>query len=235
MANPYEVKIGIIEKITGTLLFQPIPISDESKVRVVIANTNGSNEIVISARINGQDDWDVLSTITGDDKSTIDVSTYDELQIECTIYDSASSFVKVIVSSFNIAGGSTSVSIDAPAGGTVSGSALVFTSSDNSVTITADPGTSTIDFIATGSGGLSKFTQTFNNTSDWTLNAGNYEYTILAATYGSKANPVVHTFETTAGTDTVISHTIIKNASNNIILQVTQVPDNRYTGKIIIL
>lgn len=235
MANPYEVKIGIIQKITGVTLFQPIPISDESKARFVISNTDGANTIIVRARINGQDDYDILSTIVGDNKSTIDVSTYDELQIECTVYGSTTDYVKVVVSSFNIAGGSTNVSIDAPAGGTVSGSALVFTSSDNSVTITADPGTSTIDFIATGSGGLSKFTQTFNATSDWVLNAGNYEHTVLAATYGSKANPVINTFETIAGIDIEVNPTIIKNASDNIILQVTQVPDNRYTGKIIIL
>lgn len=232
MANPYEVKISIIERLVATKLLSPAIISDEKKIRLVVSNAAGGNTVVVRAKINGQDDWDTLATVNGDSKSTINVATYDQLQVECTAYASASDFVKVVVSSFNEAGGSTT--IDVPAGGTIESEQITFTSSDSSVSIVSD-GVSTIDFTATGVGGLSKYVQTFNNTSDWTLNAGNYEITVTAATHGNKANPVIQTFETIGGVDDIIFPVIIRNASNDIILQVTQVPDNRYTGKLIIL
>lgn len=231
MAN--DVKASVVQNISTAEIIATLNISDESKVRIVISNAAGGNTIVIRGRITGQLDWDTISTLTGNNKTAVSVKTYDEVQIECTVYASASNYVRVVVSSFSDAGGSTV--IDAPAGGQIDSDAITLTSSDSSITITNDPVTNTIDFVATGVGGLSKYTSVFNNTTDWVLNGSNYELTVLAATYGSKANPVIYTFETIAGVDTEVFPAIIKNVTNDIILQVTQVPDNRYTGKIIIL
>lgn len=231
MSNDYNIKIGFDSKITTTGIIKTTIVSDENKIRFVVTNATGGNTILVKGRINGQSDWDTITTLSGNVKSVSNISTYDELQVECTVYASASDHVEVIASSFNEAGGSTV--IDAPTGGSVDNSEIIFTSSDSSITITAIPSTNTINFV--NAGAVSKFAQTFNNTTDWVLNAGNYEHTILFATYGSKANPVIETFETVAGVDTVVYPDIIKNASNNIVLQVSQVPDNRYTGKVIIL
>lgn len=233
MANPYEVKIGIIENITNVILFNNIPVSDESKIRIVIANATGGNTIIVRGRINGQLDYDTLSTIVGNNKSVINISTYDELQLECTVYGSSSDHVQVVVSSFNPAGGSTT--IDAPAGLPVDSDEFIFTSSDSSISITSDPLTNTINFTQGGAADLSKYTAMFNNTSDWVLNGSNYEYTVIAALHGNKPNPVVQTFETISGTDDLVFPDIIRTSGNNIILQVSQVPDNRYNGRIIIL
>lgn len=227
-----NLKAAIIMNVSAAGVITNAVVSDEGKVRFVISNAGGGNTITVKGRITGQDDLDLLATLTGNNKTVVDVTTYDQIVVECTVYSSLTNYIKVVASSFNEASGSTT--IDAPTGGPVSGSTINFTSSDSSVTITGIPGTSTIDFMATGSGGLSKYVASFNNTSDWTLNGSNYEYTVLAATHG-KTDPVIDTFETIAGTDSVIFPTILRNASNDIILQVTQVPDNRYTGKIIIL
>ena len=91
----------------------------------------------------------------------------------------------------------------------------VLTSSDSSINITAIPATNTIDFT-TVIAPTSKYSRTFNNTSDWTLNGSNYELTVLAATHGKSA-PVVETLETIAGTSEVVYPTIIKNAGNDVI------------------
>lgn len=228
-----EIKASVVQNITATGIIATLNISDEGKVRFVISNAAGGNTVVIRGRITGQLDWDTLDTLTSSTKTVVSVKTYDEIEIECTVYSSLSNFVRVVVSSFNDAGGSTT--IDAPTGGQIDSDAITLTSSDSSISITNDPDTNTIDFIATGIGGLSKYTQSFNNTSDWVLNGSIYELKILAATHGNKLNPVVFTVETVAGEDVEIFPTIVRNASNDIILQVTQSPDNRYTGKIIIL
>lgn len=206
-------------------------VKDESKLRFVIEGAAGGNSVEVRGRILGQSDWDLLATLTGSAKQTVTVMTYDEVEVFVTAFAPTADEVKVIATSFNEASGSTS--IDAPTGGTVSGDEITFTSSDNSITITADPLTSTIDFISSAAG-MSKYTQSFV-TGDWILNGSNYELTVLSVTFGNKMDPVVHTYETIAGEDSVINPSIIRTATNDIILQVTQVPDNRYIGKIIIL
>ena len=208
-------------------------VKDQTKLRVVIENAAVGNVVRVRGRIAGQSDWVNLVDLTGSTKETVIVSVYDEVEFLVITYSSSSNHIRVIATSFNIAGGSTT--IDAPAGGTITGEEITFTSSDSSISITNDPLTSTVNFTATGVGGLSKYSTIFNNTSDWVLNSGNYEYTVLAATHGNKLNPVIETFETIAGENYLIFPTIIRNSTNDIILQVTQVPDNRYTGRIIIL
>ncbi len=210
-------------------------VKDEVKLRFVIENADSGNIVRVRARILNQADWDTLADLTGSAKQTVNVTTYDEVEVLVTTYESLGNNVRIIATSFNEAGGSTT--IDAPAGGSVDNDEISFTSSDSSITIVADPLNNTIDFTTSGGGGggLSKYVASFNNTSDWVLNGSNYEYTVLSATFSNKPNPVVQTFEIIAGVDDVIYPTIIRNAGNDIILQVTQIPDNRYTGKIIIL
>lgn len=231
MSNPYEVKIAFDKKISTTGVIQTIPVSDESKIRIIIANSTGGNTILVKGRINGQTDWDTIVSVSGNSKQVVNISTYDEVQFECTAYASSSNYVEVIASSFNPAGGSTT--IDVPAGGPISNDEITFTSSNSSVSIVGNTATNTIDFI-TSSAPATKYTAIFNNTSSWVLNGSNYEYKILSATHG-KANPVTETYETISGMDSLVFPEILRNAGNDVILQVTQVPDNRYNGKVIIL
>lgn len=232
MSNPYEVKIGAIQQITGPFLFPNIAISDENKLRLVISNASGSNVIVVRARINGQDDFDLLSTITGDSKSTINIGVYDELQVECTTYGSASSYVKVVFSSFSPAGGSTT--IDAPTGGSVSNDEIVFTSSNSSVTIVADPITNTIDFTSAGGGSpFVKYIKTVLLT-DWVGPSAN-EYTLtIPFSFHGVTNPDVTCYETSGITFNQVLAPINIDASHNIIITVPQTPDSRFIGKIVI-
>jgi hypothetical protein len=226
-----DIQMSINQSIQAAEIIVTSSVSEEDKVRIVVSNASGGNVITVKGKLNNQDDFDLLQTITGNAKVVVTVTTYDIIEIECTSYGSSSDHVKVVAGSFKIAGGSTS--IGAPAGGTVSGDPITFTSSNSSVSIVATPLTNTIDFV-TSSAPATKYQRTFNNTSDWTLNGSNYELTILSATHG-KANPVVQTFEIIAGVEDVVFPTIIKTAGNDIILQVTQVPDLRYNGRVIIL
>jgi hypothetical protein len=232
MSNPYEVKIGIIENITSTHLFDSISVSDESKIRIVISNSNGSNVTVVRGRINGQEDYDTLSTITGDSKSVINISTYDELQVECTTYGSTSNHVRVVVSSFNPAGGSTV--IDAPTGGSVDSDTIEFTSSDNSVTITADPLNNTIDFVSAGAGSpFIKYIKTVV-LGDWVgPSAGEYTLTIPFSFHGV-TNPVAACYETNGLTFDLVMVAVNVNASHDIVITTNQTPDTRFVGKIVI-
>lgn len=227
-----NLKANIVQNISISGTISMIDISGEDKLRIVISNAAIGNTIVISGRITGQLDWDTLGTYTGNNKTVVSVKTYDEVIIECTVYSSASNYVRIVASSFNEAGGSTT--IDAPTGGQIDSDAITLTSSDSSVTITNYPLTNSIDFVASGIGGLSKYLATFT-TVDWVLNVDTYELTVLSATFGAKVNPVVQTFETIAGIDYEVFPTVTRNASNDIVLQVSQVPDNRYSGKLIIL
>lgn len=207
-------------------------VKDESKIRIVIEGATSSNVVRVRGRIIGQSDWDTIVDIVGDAKQVVKVMTYDQIEVLVTVYSSVSNNIKVIATSFNEAGGSTS--IGAPAGGTLDSDEYTFTSSDNSISITADPLTNSLDFTSTGVGGLSKYSQVFV-TTDWVLNGNSYELTILSTVYGNKPNPIIHTYETILGEDTIVVPSVNRNINNDIILQVSQVPDNRYNGKVIIL
>jgi len=127
-------------------------VSDESKVRFVIEDAGPSNTLVIRARLYGQQDYTVLKTIIGATTDVVNVFTYEELQVECTVYDSLTNEITIIAASFNEAGGSAIESIDVPSGDTLTDIAsLVFTSSDNSVNIVGDNVAKSIDFTTSAS------------------------------------------------------------------------------------
>ena len=226
-----ELKFSIVQQITAATIFPASNIADENKIRFVIEGATGGNTIVVRARIVGQADWDTLATITGSDKSVVNVSTYDELQVECTVYASSTNNVKVIASSFNEASGSTT--IDAPTGGSVSSDEIIFTSSDDSVIITAIPGTNSIDFVAVGGGGSVSKHVTTVQILDWVgPSAGEYSLTIPFTTHG-KANPVVTCMEASGG-DFEVVDTAIFLTGNDVKVLVLSTPDTRFVGKIFI-
>jgi hypothetical protein len=225
------MQMSINKNILSTGIFADGIVTEEEKLRIVISNASLSNVITVKAKLNNQDDFDLLQTITGNAKLSINIKTYDLVELECTTYGSLSDHVKVVAGSFKLAGGTTT--LGAPTGGIVEADPIELTSADNSMVITANEALSTIDFSVVR-WITPKYVQTFNNTTDWTLNGSYYQLTVLSATH-VKTNPVVETFETVGGIDTLINVDIIRNSTNDIILQVTQTPDNRYTGKVVIL
>lgn len=207
-----------------------ITISDEDKARIIITNSNSGNVVLVRARIVGQEDWDTIATITGNSKQVVNVSTYDEIQMECTVFDSVSSYIKVVLGSFNEAGGSTS--IGASAGGTVSGSELTFVSSDGSIDIIADPLTDTINFKATGVVGGVKYVKTVV-LGDW-VGPSLGEYTLsIPFTFHGKTNPVVTCLESVSGEFQVVEVPVILTG-NDVRIMVLSTPDTRFVGKIFV-
>ena len=226
-----ELKFSLVQQITAPALFPASNIANENKIRFVIEGATGSNIVVVRARIVGQADWDTVATITGNSKTVVNVSTYDELQVECTVYASSTNNVKVIASSFNEASGSTT--IDAPTGGSVSSDEIVFTSSDDSVIITATPGTNTIDFVAVGGSGSASKHVTTVQIIDWIgPSAGEYSLSIPFSFHG-KVNPVVTCMEQ-SGADFEVVDAAIFLTGNDVKILVLSTPDTRFVGKIFI-
>lgn len=142
--NTYRDSAGIVTRVLRGVVLDYFDSRDDDKLRVVAQECGVSNEIIIRGRIKGADDWDDLKTLISASSVVVNVSTYDEIQIEVVVFDAPSGRFKLIASGFSIAGGDIEVS--APAGidsqGTTS---LSFSSSDSTVLITGD-GEGGLDF-----------------------------------------------------------------------------------------
>lgn len=206
-------------------------VKNESKVRFVIEGAGVGNLITIRGRIVGQSDWDTLTTLSGNAKQKVDVFTYDEIEVFVTTFNPVAVAIKVIATSFNDAGGSTTT-IDAPSGGTIEGSEITFTSSDNSVEITSDPLTNTIDFKSVGAVGGTKYVKTVT-LLDWT-GPSLGEYTLLIPfSFHNKSNPVVTCMEQN-GIDFDVVEAPVILTNNDVRIVVLESPDTRFVGKIFI-
>jgi hypothetical protein len=227
-----DTKASLNTLISGTGVFATFSVSDETKLRLVISDSTGSNSIIVKARIVGQTDWDTLTTIIGDSKQAINISTYDIVELECTSFGSTSSYVRVIASSFNEAGVSTA--IDGTSGTRIEDAELLtFTSTDGSVEIVTDNVNKTIDLIATGGGGTAKYTTAFT-LSNWIgPSAGEYFLDIPFSQH-AKVNPVVTTYEDIAGELNKVETPVIVYTNNNIRIVTLSSPDTRFAGKIFI-
>lgn len=83
--------------------------------------------------------------------------------------------------------------------------------------------------VATGASYSASFT-----VPSWTLDSGFYKYTILAATHGRGASPILQVYqENGANFDEVLTGVEITPAGN-ITLTISSSPDLRFAGKIII-
>ena len=62
----------------------------EIQLRVTSRDFGASNIIVVRGKLLNETDseWTTLETVTGNDTAVIDISTYDQVQVECTTYDS---------------------------------------------------------------------------------------------------------------------------------------------------
>lgn len=59
---------------------------DEGIIRVVTENAPVGTEVTIKAKINNQDSWTVLGTVTDSNTDKFDLATWDRMQVECTAY-----------------------------------------------------------------------------------------------------------------------------------------------------
>lgn len=103
--------------------------------------------------------------------------------------------------------------------------------------VTFNPFTGQLDITGAGSGTALalRYTQTFNNTTDWTLAAPDYTITITAATHGKGINPNVQVFEQVGLNYDVVNVVVEKNASGDVTIKVAQIPDNRFNGFVLIV
>lgn len=233
MKSNDDIKLNLNIRILAPEILGVYDIADESKVRVVVENAAVGNTIVVRGRIKGQTLFTNIKTLSGLANDTVNVSTYDEIQIECTAFVSSSDYIKVLAASFNGAGGSAIESIGVPSGDVLLTDVenLVLTSSDNSVQIIGDNTTKGIDIKVSPSLGGS-YVQNFI-LADWIL-SGDYQITINQATHLKGATPKVQLFEKIGATHYVIISEVDIDASGNIVIKVNSVPDSRFDGRIII-
>jgi hypothetical protein len=105
------------------------------------------------------------------------------------------------------------------------------------MSIKFNPFTSNFDFVGTSSSPtpVPTFELVISDLADWgSPSGGIYTLTILAATHGKGTKPLVQALETTALTFTLIGLAHQIDSLGNITLEVTETPDNRFLGKILI-
>lgn len=108
-----------------------------------------------------------------------------------------------------------------------------------STSIVLNPISGEFDIVGTTGGGAAvqspNYVATFSNPVSWGLpSAGEYTLTVPVATHGKGQNPIVQILEL-SGSDYVtvaISHKV--DSLGNIIIQVSETPDLRFNGKVIV-
>lgn len=206
-------------------------IKDEGKVRFIITNAGPANVVRVRARVSGQPTWITLTDLVGSTNELVDVYGYDQIEVICLVYSATSSVgFNIYASSYN--GAAVFFYTDS---GTLEGNTeITFISSDGSVDISANEINGTIDFVVTPTGtGATKFSQDFL-IADWILNGTQYEITVLATTHNKGVNPIVQVVENNTGIYSLILTSYDISVSGDITLIVSQTPDNRFDGKIII-
>lgn len=227
-------KLGIQKLVTSTQSLGEFDIDTDGKIKFTTVNAGPTFTIEVKGRIAEQKFFTFIANVVGPTDQVVDVVQWDFLQINITIYDSTSNFVKLDASGFNTeAVGLQTLTV--PNGNNLTDVLdLTFTSSNNSVIITGNDITKTIDFQAVGGGGSS--TKYIKNVAliDWIgPSAGEYTLTIPFSFHGV-TNPVCACYEENASTFDLIMYPVNVDASNNIVIKANQTPDTRFLGKIVI-
>jgi len=96
-----------------------------------------------------------------------------------------------------------------------------------------------LDIVGSGGGGspgpAQRYVLPFNNSTDWTLNAPDYTITISAASHGSGVNPNISVFELVGSIYELVQTSVDVNASGDVTIKVSQSPDNRFNGLVLII
>lgn len=168
--------------------------SAENQIRVVVTGVGAGNTIVVKGRIRNASAYDTLDTIVGPNAgTTIDISVYDEIVFDCTVY-SASGTPTLIASSFfskapgPVVPGEANTASNVGVGGvglfdTKVGVDLQFknlNSSTGTISVTDDPINKEVD-LNFNAGALSH-----NSLADLTTGDVHTHYTLLAGRAGGQ-------------------------------------------------
>jgi len=98
----YEYKISFKEQVNGIGVIgkTDYETEHEKKIRIVVENALFINTIEIRGRIEYQQDFVVIDTIQGQGSISVDISTFDYVQIYCTNFAPVGDCY-IIASSFN--------------------------------------------------------------------------------------------------------------------------------------
>lgn len=99
----YGFKPHVETSFGSTGVFGPNPLVSNmvSNLRVVIENVGAGNTVIVKGRLQGQSSWVTLATITGASTGvTVDVSTSDETQFECTAFQASGGTPRLVASGF---------------------------------------------------------------------------------------------------------------------------------------
>lgn len=94
-----------------------------------------------------------------------------------------------------------------------------------------------INATSSGGGGSSTpYSQTFNDSSDWTgPSLGFYTITILETTHDKGTTPIVQVYELISSDYEEVITDIVINSSGDITIRVTDNIDTRFAGRIVVL
>lgn len=72
----------------------------EVQMRVTTRDLGAANEVVVRGKLldESNTEWTDIGTLTGNTTEVLDISTYDQVQVECTVYDSTPG--KILMSAF---------------------------------------------------------------------------------------------------------------------------------------
>jgi hypothetical protein len=90
-------------------------ITHDNEIKMIVANAGPTNTVGVYGKIQGQNNYNLIETIVGNQTKLIDVTFYDFLDIEVITYDSISNYIDVAGSGFiisqNTSGGNSSPSL----------------------------------------------------------------------------------------------------------------------------
>ena len=95
-----ELKMRINKLISSAQNLGIFDVNDESKVRFVVEGAGPTNELIVRGRILGQESFIELRVFTGSINEVVNVFTYEEIEVECTVYDATGDQIKILAASF---------------------------------------------------------------------------------------------------------------------------------------
>jgi len=94
----FDNKLGINVFVLSTGIIGNYDISDNDSVRFVVENAGPSNVFQIRMKLDAQNGWTDVKTISGSKSEVLKTDTYDLMQIECLTLDGSG--VKLLASGF---------------------------------------------------------------------------------------------------------------------------------------
>jgi len=127
----------------------------------------------------------------------------------------------------------TKTSILSGNGHNINGAATLSMTPGETISVVYD--IATTQWIITNTSSSSKYTASFNDTSDWTSASPDYTFTVTGAIHGKGVFPTVQVFQSAGGINSLVNVTTeVTAASGDVVIKVSLSPDNRFTGVIVI-